>query len=116
VGAAAHVRESPPDGTWILVEFRRGPVETTHPPGQIFSLPALICCPAPLSQEVGAALAQAAARMREVMKRPGSAHFRRAAGPNSTDLRNSSLADGARDFRCFLKTRCAQASFALPST
>jgi SAM-dependent methyltransferase len=84
VGAAAHVRQSlGRDGTWMLVEpFANGTVEENlNPIGRLFySASTLICCPASLSQEVGAALgAQAGeARMREVMQKAGFTRFRRA--------------------------------------
>ncbi len=84
VGAAAHVRQSlGRDGTWMLVEpFANDTVEENlNPIGRIFySASTLICCPASLSQEVGAALgAQAGeARMREVMQKAGFTRFRRA--------------------------------------
>ena len=84
VGAAAHVRESlEPDGTWMLVEpFANDKVEDNlNPVGRVFySASTLICTPASLSQEVGAALgAQAGeARLREVATRAGFTRFRRA--------------------------------------
>lgn len=84
VGAAAHVRESlQADGTWMLVEpFANDNVEDNlNPIGRVFySASTLICCPASLSQEVGAALgAQAGeARTRDVMERAGFTRFRRA--------------------------------------
>jgi len=84
VGAAAHVKKSlGADGTWMLVEpFASDRVEENlNPIGRIFySASTLICCPASLAQEVGAALgAQAGeARMREVMKKAGFTRFRRA--------------------------------------
>ncbi len=84
VGSAAHVRESlGRDGTWLLVEpFAHDNVEDNlNPIGRIFySASTLICTPASLSQEVGAALgAQAGeARMRDVMKQAGFTRFRRA--------------------------------------
>jgi SAM-dependent methyltransferase len=84
VGAAAHVLQSlGRDGTWMLVEpFANETVgENLNPIGRLFySASTLICCPASLSQEVGAALgAQAGeARMREVMQKAGFTRFRRA--------------------------------------
>ncbi len=84
VGAAGHVRESlQADGTWMLVEpFAGDNVEDNlNPIGRVFySASTLICCPASLSQEVGAALgAQAGeARMRDVIAHAGFTHFRRA--------------------------------------
>jgi len=84
VGASAHVKQSlKPDGTWLLVEpFANDKVEQNlNPIGRVFySASTLICCPASLAQEVGAAMgAQAGeARMREVMKKAGFTRFRRA--------------------------------------
>ena len=84
VGAAAHVRESlKPEGTWMLVEpFAGDRVEDNlNPLGRIFySASTLVCCPASLAQEVGAALgAQAGeSRLRDVMTKAGFRHFRRA--------------------------------------
>jgi SAM-dependent methyltransferase len=84
VGAAAHVRQSlGRDGTWMLVEpFANDAVEENlNPIGRVFySASTLVCCPASLSQEVGAALgAQAGeARMRELTQKAGFTRFRRA--------------------------------------
>ncbi|MGH7819922.1 MAG: class I SAM-dependent methyltransferase, partial [Candidatus Binatia bacterium] len=84
VGAARHVRESlEPDGTWMLVEpFANDRVEDNlNPIGRIFySASTMICTPASLSQEVGAALgAQAGeARLRDVATKAGFTRFRRA--------------------------------------
>jgi SAM-dependent methyltransferase len=84
VGAAAHVRRSlKPDGTWLLVEpFANDRVEDNlNAVGRVFySASTLVCTPASLSQEVGAALgAQAGeARIRQVMEQAGFARFRRA--------------------------------------
>jgi SAM-dependent methyltransferase len=84
VGAAAHVRRSlGREGTWMLVEpFANDAVEENlNPIGRVFySASTLVCCPASLSQEVGAALgAQAGeARMREVSQKAGFTRFRRA--------------------------------------
>jgi SAM-dependent methyltransferase len=84
VGASAHVRESlASDGTWMIVEpFAHDRVEDNlNPIGRVFySASTLLCTPASLSQEVGAALgAQAGeARMREVVTRGGFSRFRRA--------------------------------------
>ena len=83
-GAAAHVRESlAPDGTWMIVEpFAGDRVEDNlNPVGRIYySASTLVCTPASLAQEVGAALgAQAGeARTREVVTRGGFTRFRRA--------------------------------------
>ncbi|HSD09484.1 MAG TPA: class I SAM-dependent methyltransferase [Candidatus Binatia bacterium] len=84
VGAAAHVRQSlGRDGTWMLVEpFANDAVEENlNPVGRVFySASTLICCPASLSQEVGAALGAQAGekRMREVAQKAGFTRFRRA--------------------------------------
>ena len=84
VGASAHVRQAlGKDGTWMLVEpFAHDDVkDNLNPLGRLFySASTLICCPASLSQEVGAALgAQSGeARMRDVMKQAGFTRFRRA--------------------------------------
>jgi 2-polyprenyl-3-methyl-5-hydroxy-6-metoxy-1,4-benzoquinol methylase len=84
VGVSAHVKESlKPDGTWMLVEpFANDKVEDNlNPIGRLFySASTLICTPASLSQEVGAALgAQAGeARLREVVTTGGLTRFRRA--------------------------------------
>ena len=84
VGAARHVRESlAPDGTWLLVEpFANDQVEDNlNPVGRLFySVSTLVCTPASLSQEVGAALgAQAGeARLPDVLRRAGFTRFRRA--------------------------------------
>lgn len=84
VGAARHVRESlAPDGTWMLVEpFAHDEVEKNiNPIGRLFySVSTLVCTPASLSQEVGAALgAQAGyARLREVLEAAGFTRIRKA--------------------------------------
>jgi SAM-dependent methyltransferase len=84
IGAARHVRESlAPDGTWMLVEpFAHDTFEENHNPlGRIFySASTLVCTPASLSQEVGAALgAQAGeARLRAVLEEAGFTRIRRA--------------------------------------
>ena len=84
-GAAAHVLASlAPDGTWLIVEpFANDDVaDNMNPVGRVFySASTLICTPASLSQEVGAALgAQAGeARLREVVTAGGFTRFRRAA-------------------------------------
>jgi SAM-dependent methyltransferase len=84
VGAAAHTRRSlAPDGTWLLVEpFAEDDVtDNLNPIGRVFyAASTLICTPASLSQEVGAALgAQAGeSRLREVATAAGFSTFRRA--------------------------------------
>lgn len=83
-GAAAHVLETlKPSGAWMIVEpFAGDRVEDNlNPVGRAFySASTLICTPASLSQEVGAALgAQAGeARLREVVLGGGFTRFRRA--------------------------------------
>jgi 2-polyprenyl-3-methyl-5-hydroxy-6-metoxy-1,4-benzoquinol methylase len=84
-GAAAHVLQSlAPDGTWMIVEPYAGDdiADNLTPVGRVFySASTLICTPASLSQEVGAALgAQAGeARLRDVVTAGGFTRFRRAA-------------------------------------
>ena len=84
-GAANHVLSSlTPDGTWMIVEpYASDDVaDNLTPIGRVFySASTLICTPASLSQEVGAALgAQAGeARLREVITAGGFTRFRRAA-------------------------------------
>jgi len=83
-GTAAHVLETlKPNGTWLIVEPFAGDrvEENLNPVGRAFySASTLICTPASLSQEVGAALgAQAGeARLREVVLGGGFTRFRRA--------------------------------------
>ena len=84
VGAATYTRQSlGTDGTWLLVEpFAADDVTgNLNPIGRVFySASTLICTPASLSQEVGAALgAQAGeSRLREVAEAAGFSIFRRA--------------------------------------
>ena len=84
-GAAAHVRSTlAPDGTWMVVEpFAGDTPEANHNPvGRIFySASTMLCVPASLSQEVGAAMgAQAGeARITDVLRAAGFTHVRRAA-------------------------------------
>jgi ubiquinone/menaquinone biosynthesis C-methylase UbiE len=84
-GAAAHVlRSLGPDGTWMIVEpYANDDIaDNLTPVGRVFySASTLVCTPASLSQEVGAALgAQAGeARIREVVTAGGFTRFRRAA-------------------------------------
>jgi SAM-dependent methyltransferase len=83
-GASAHVRSAlRPDGTWMVVEpYAEDATEANHNPvGRVFySASTLLCVPASLSQEVGAALgAQAGeARLKNVITGGGFQHFRRA--------------------------------------
>ncbi len=84
VGASAHVLKSlAKDGTWMIVEpFANDNLEDNlNPVGRAYyGASTLICTPASLSQEVGAALgAQAGeARLREVVTKGGFTRFRRA--------------------------------------
>jgi 2-polyprenyl-3-methyl-5-hydroxy-6-metoxy-1,4-benzoquinol methylase len=84
-GAARHVRSTlKPDGTWMIVEpFANDHPEQNHNPvGRIFySASTMICTPASLAQEVGAALGAQAGeqRIRDVVTSAGFSRFRRAA-------------------------------------
>ena len=84
VGAAAHARESlKADGTWLLVEpfANDAMADNLNPLGRVFySVSTLVCTPASLSQEVGAALGAQAGegRLREVATAAGFGTFRRA--------------------------------------
>lgn len=84
-GAAKHVLSTlKPDGVWMIVEpFANDKFEDNHTPlGRVlYSASTMICTPASLSQEVGAALgAQAGeARLREKVLAGGFTRFRRAA-------------------------------------
>jgi len=85
VGAAAHVFSSlRPDGTWMIVEpFAHDTPEANHNPiGRIYySASTMLCTPASLAQEVGAALGAQAGedRIRKVVMEGGFTRFRRAA-------------------------------------
>jgi 2-polyprenyl-3-methyl-5-hydroxy-6-metoxy-1,4-benzoquinol methylase len=85
VGAAKHARETlKSDGTWMIVEpFANDETkDNLNPVGRVFySASTMICTPASMSQEVGAALgAQAGeARIRDVVTKGGFSKFRRAA-------------------------------------
>lgn len=84
-GASGHVRSAiKPDGSWMIVEpFAEDAPEANHNPvGRIFySASTMLCVPASISQEVGAALgAQAGeSRIRDVVTSGGFSRFRRAA-------------------------------------
>jgi 2-polyprenyl-3-methyl-5-hydroxy-6-metoxy-1,4-benzoquinol methylase len=84
-GAARHVLESlAPNGTWMIVEpfANDKPEENHNPVGRIFySASTLVCTPASLAQEVGAALGAQAGeeRIRTVVMAAGFTRFRRAA-------------------------------------
>ncbi|MGH9613916.1 MAG: class I SAM-dependent methyltransferase [Bryobacteraceae bacterium] len=83
-GAARHVHSSlKRDGTWMIVEpFAEDATEANHNPiGRMFySASTLLCVPASISQEVGAALGAQAGenRIREVVMAGGFSRFRRA--------------------------------------
>lgn len=79
---ALHVRSAlKRDGTWIIVEpFAHDAVEANlNPVGRLYySASTMLCVPASMSQEVGAAQA-GDARIRDLVMSGGFAHFRRAA-------------------------------------
>jgi 2-polyprenyl-3-methyl-5-hydroxy-6-metoxy-1,4-benzoquinol methylase len=85
VGAAGHVLSTlKPDGSWMIVEpFANDLAHENHNPvGRIYySASTMICTPASLAQEVGAALgAQAGEKqIRKVASEAGFTRFRRAA-------------------------------------
>ena len=84
VGAARHVRETlRPNGAWMLVEpFAHDRIEENlNPIGRVFySVSTLVCTPASLAQEVGAALGAQAGetRLRGVLGQAGFTRIRRA--------------------------------------
>jgi 2-polyprenyl-3-methyl-5-hydroxy-6-metoxy-1,4-benzoquinol methylase len=83
-GAAAHVRQAlKPEGTWMIVEpFAEDTPEANHNPiGRIFySASTMLCVPASMAQEVGAALGAQAGeqKIRTVVTAGGFTRFRRA--------------------------------------
>jgi SAM-dependent methyltransferase len=85
VGAARHVKSTlKPDGAWMIVEPMAGDstADNLHPVGRLFYCAStMICTPASLSQEVGAALGAQAGerRLREVLEAAGFSRVRRAA-------------------------------------
>jgi 2-polyprenyl-3-methyl-5-hydroxy-6-metoxy-1,4-benzoquinol methylase len=85
IGAARHVLSTlKPDGTWMIVEpfANDRPEENHNPVGRIYySASTMICTPASLAQEVGAALGAQAGedRIRNVVAAAGFTRFRRAA-------------------------------------
>ncbi|HVX67278.1 MAG TPA: class I SAM-dependent methyltransferase [Bryobacteraceae bacterium] len=85
IGAARHVRSTlKPDGTWMIVEpfANDRPEENHNPIGRIYySASTMICTPASMAQEVGAALGAQAGeeRIRQVVAEAGFSRFRRAA-------------------------------------
>ncbi len=84
-GAASHVLSTlKKDGTWMIVEpfANDTPEENHNPVGRIYySASTMICTPASLAQEVGAALGAQAGeeRIRSVVSAAGFNRFRRAA-------------------------------------
>ncbi len=84
-GAAQHVLSTlKPDGTWMIVEpfANDRPEENHNPVGRIYySASTMICTPASLAQEVGAALGAQAGeeRIKKVVTDAGFKRFRRAA-------------------------------------
>jgi 2-polyprenyl-3-methyl-5-hydroxy-6-metoxy-1,4-benzoquinol methylase len=84
-GAAKHVRQAlKPEGTWMIVEpYAEDSPEANHNPiGRMFySASTMVCVPASMAQEVGAALgAQAGEQnIRSVISAGGFTRFRRAA-------------------------------------
>ena len=84
-GAARHVLSTlKPDGCWMIVEpFAHDRPEDNHNPvGRVYySASTMVCTPASLAQEVGAALGAQAGeeRIREVVTAGGFTRFRRAA-------------------------------------
>jgi 2-polyprenyl-3-methyl-5-hydroxy-6-metoxy-1,4-benzoquinol methylase len=85
IGASRHVLSTlKPDGTWMIVEpFAHDQPEQNHNPvGRVFySASTMICTPASLAQEGGAALGAQAGedRMRQVVTAGGFTRFRRVA-------------------------------------
>jgi SAM-dependent methyltransferase len=85
VGAARHVlRSLKPGGVWMIVEpHAEDNIEgNLNPVGRVFyAASTMICTPASMSQEVGAALGAQAGekKISEVVKAGGFHHFRRAA-------------------------------------
>ncbi|GGA54530.1 SAM-dependent methyltransferase [Edaphobacter acidisoli] len=83
-GAAAYVHSTmKPDGTWMIVEpFAEDATEANHNPiGRVFySASTMLCVPASISQEVGAALGAQAGEKRigEVVTSGGFKNFHRA--------------------------------------
>jgi 2-polyprenyl-3-methyl-5-hydroxy-6-metoxy-1,4-benzoquinol methylase len=83
-GAAAYVRSTlKPDGTWMIVEpYAEDAAEGNHNPvGRVFySASTMLCVPASMSQEVGAALGAQAGegRIKNVVTGGGFTRFRRA--------------------------------------
>ena len=83
-GVSAHVRSAlKPDGAWMIVEpYAEDTPEANHNPiGRIFySASTMLCVPASMSQEVGAALGAQAGEhnIRRVVTAGGFTRFRRA--------------------------------------
>ena len=82
VGAAAHLRRTlAPDGTWMIVEplARDRLADNMNPVGRIYyAASTMVCTPASMAQEVGAALgAQAGpARLEAVVREGGFGRMR----------------------------------------
>jgi hypothetical protein len=81
--AKAYRSTMAPDGTWMIVEpYAEDATEANHNPvGRVFySASTMLCVPASMSQEVGAALGAQAGegRIREVVTSGGFSQFRRA--------------------------------------
>ena len=85
IGAARHVKQTlTATGTWMIVEPLAGDSvqENLNPVSRLFYCAStVICTPASMAQEVGAALGAQAGekRLREVLKEGGFTHIRRAA-------------------------------------
>jgi len=85
IGAARHVLSTlKPDGTWMIVEpfANNRPEENHNPIGRVYySASTMICTPASLAQEVGAALGAQAGEsgIHAVVTAAGFTRFRRAA-------------------------------------
>ncbi len=85
VGAANHVRDVlGADGTWMIIEPKAGDLleENLNPIGRVFyAFSTMVCVPASLSQDVGAALGAQAGekKLREVITAGGFTRIKRAA-------------------------------------
>jgi SAM-dependent methyltransferase len=85
VGAARHVKSTlKPGGTWMIVEPLAGDTiaDNMNPVGRLFYCAStMLCVPASIAQEVGAALGAQAGekKLREVLHGGGFTHIRRAA-------------------------------------
>ncbi len=85
VGAAKHVKSTlKPGGTWMIVEPLAGDAvqDNLNPVSRLFYCAStMLCVPASIAQEVGAALGAQAGekKLREVLTQAGFTHIRRAA-------------------------------------